>query len=430
MSAPPVSKTAPAASVTFTKPVVGGIQHNMPFTGGTRDPLQAQSSPKSPFAYRDFDTFQKVWKILTKGIDEEFKLKKSADSDMHSFKTEIQNTLEIYGVDSVFYMLKGTQWVNLIESPDALTTSQIRQIEVDYRKACTYDKQNLDLGKILVENSICSEIRCSLHHHTDRTDGGPSYWNLLCNHVLGQENTKLKMYQRIILDTKLSDFAGLNVTTYHQKIVPALEAAHRAHSLPITFGGTLLANHAGPTDAGFISLVTLYTGKMFTLNTTEEQYKETLDQLPKLEQVYRNSTDWETAHKNKGGAYVAAGLQQKASRDLSTVQCFGCNKMGHYRSDCPQKQGSGTEETTTKKKKKFIRWREVAPESGSATTMTKEANGVKTTYNWCTKCKSGKGLWTSTHTTDTHTGKAKSDATTESPSPVAKTLMVLREGGF
>ena len=182
------------------------------------------------------------------------------------------------------------------------------------------------------------------------------------------------MYQRIILDTKLSDFLGLNVTTYHERIIPALRAAHNANSLSITFGGKLLANHAGPADPGFNNLLSLYTAKMHTLNTTESQYVETLVQLPLLEQVFRNSEEWEATHKNKGGAYVAEGLQQTAARDLLKVQCYGRKKMGHYRSDCPQEQNSSKSDTasTKKKKKKFIKWREVAPASGSPTTMTKD----------------------------------------------------------
>ena len=44
-----------------------------------------------------------------------------------------------------------------------------------------------------------------------------AYYDVLCNHVLSRENTKLKLNQRIIL-------AGLNVTTYHENIIPTLRA--------------------------------------------------------------------------------------------------------------------------------------------------------------------------------------------------------------
>ena len=179
----------------------------------------------------------------------------------------------------------------------------------------------------------------------------------------------------------------MNVTTYHKRIISTLCAAHNANSLPITFGGKLLANHAGPADPGFNSLVSLYTAKMHTLNTTESQYKETLVQLPLLEQVFRNSEEWKATRKNKGGAYIAEGLQPTAARDLSQVKCYGCKQMSHYCSDCPQEQNSSKSDTASmkKKKKKFIGWREVAPASGSPTTMTKNEK----TYNWCTKCKNG-----------------------------------------
>ena len=57
---------------------------------------------------RDRTTIMKVWKACDEGIKSEFKLKKSEESDMHSFKTEVNNTLKNYGCDPVFYMTKDT----------------------------------------------------------------------------------------------------------------------------------------------------------------------------------------------------------------------------------------------------------------------------------------------------------------------------------
>ena len=72
----------------------------------------------------------KVWKACDEGIKTEFKLKKSEDSDMHSFKTEIKKS---YGCDSVFYMKKNNTLVYLVESPDALSIGEIRTQETALR---------------------------------------------------------------------------------------------------------------------------------------------------------------------------------------------------------------------------------------------------------------------------------------------------------
>ena len=128
-------------------------------TRSLRDPFRPE------YMDRDRNTVMKVWKACDSSIIPEFKLKKSEENDMHSFKTELNNTLKNYGCDSVFYMLKNSQFVYLLESPDALSIGEIRAQEVAYRAACQYDDQNLDLDKLLLKNSTDSSICKSLHHH-------------------------------------------------------------------------------------------------------------------------------------------------------------------------------------------------------------------------------------------------------------------------
>lgn len=173
-----------------------------------------------------------------------------------------------------------------VRNPRRAVNQEIRVQEAAFRTACNYDDQNLDLKKTFLENGIDPSLRKSLHRHIEPANGSVSYYNILCNHVLGKENTKLKLYQWIILETKPSDFGGLNITNYHEKILPALCSAHQANSLLITFGGQLLSNHAGPIDPGYVSLVSMYAAKMHTLNTTKSQFQEAIVQLPQLEIVF------------------------------------------------------------------------------------------------------------------------------------------------
>ena len=85
--------------------------------------------------------------------------------------------------------------------------------------------------------------------------------------------------------------------------------------------------------------------------------------------------------------------------------------------------------SSEKKKQTKINCREVAPGNGGSQTLKKEHEGVMTTYQWCAKCQRGQGLWTSTHTTATHT-RQRPTATTDATPATASTLMELSEGGF
>ena len=118
-------------------------------------------------------------------------------------------------------------------------------------------------------------------------------------------------------------------------------------------------------------------------------------------------------------------MQPTAAYDMSKVTCYRCQKTGHFRSDCPKEQNSSKSSAESSKKKKKKYWREVAPASGISTTVTKNEK----TYNWCTKCRKGKGHWTINHTNDTHLSQHP-NATTDATPAAASTLMELSDGGF
>ncbi len=85
-----------------------------------------------------------------------------------------------------------------------------------------------------------------------------------------------------------------------------------------------------------------------------------------------------------------------------TRACFNCKEVGHKKSDCP-KPPSG---------EPFVSWRAVGPKPGEPTTIIKSGR----TFNFCTKCKGGKGFWTATHATEGH-GKPPTPVA-PAPSPV------------
>jgi Zinc knuckle len=89
-----------------------------------------------------------------------------------------------------------------------------------------------------------------------------------------------------------------------------------------------------------------------------------------------------------------------AANKAANVTCFNCKELGHYKNQCTKP--TVTSPAVGSASSKSPHWCTVVPKSGEPTTQ-KRGNPAKT-YNFCTKCKKGKGFWTDTHTTVTHTG--------------------------
>ena len=75
--------------------------------------------------------------------------------------------------------------------------------------------------------------------------------------------------QAIIYNTKLVDYAGLNVTSYRKALVPLLDAVYRMGCLPLGVGPTVLKNHAGPTDFSYNALLSTYIADQTRHNSYE-----------------------------------------------------------------------------------------------------------------------------------------------------------------
>ena len=110
-------------------------------------------------------------------------------------------------------------------------------------------------------------------------------------------------------------------------------------------------------------------------------------------------------------------MQSKTSfvngSDAKKGTCHNCGKPGHWSRECPDAKGKpksgggggrGGHGQNDRSKGAPKSWRSVAPGSGDPQS-NKPVNGK--TFHWCATCKH----WTTTHSTETHTGAKKNKPT-------------------
>ena len=114
-------------------------------------------------------------------------------------------------------------------------------------------------------------------------------------------------HEKIIKETKLTDFPGLNVSKLHEKLRFFLITISELGEPPLNMGGIIMKNHLVPSNIAFKGLVRWYASDQALLTSPKEQYSVLLRQMNTLEEIFINSTEWEQKEKH-AGAYV--GLDQ------------------------------------------------------------------------------------------------------------------------
>ena len=73
-------------------------------------------------------------------------------------------------------------------------------------------------------------------------------------------NCKVDQSSKIINETKLTNFPGLDVGKFHEMVKPALYACNKQGKLLLDVGPTVIKNHLGPQDVAFNATVMSYAG--------------------------------------------------------------------------------------------------------------------------------------------------------------------------
>ena len=404
--APNAAVVAPNAAVVIP-PVNGGVTATgQAWTGGSRDPVERAliTNPRSPLCIRSDSLNYRVWARCEKGVEEGWMIKLNNTLPLTTCEPIIHDGLKDVSADSVFWMHINGQWGDLFLHPDTASIAAIRAHENILRAACPYDRENLLYSRKFLENSVDQALRRRIAPSLLPSDGGPVFWSLIKVALHGAETSKLIRHQNVITKTKLVNFPGYDVAKYHEVLLPSLHACNEANHLPLNVGPTVIANHTGPSNMGYSSVLQSYAGEQAGLHDSQSQYKKLIVQMDSLREIALNDLDWEKVEGQKG-AYTSQ-LRQK---DLSHVTCYGCGEKGHIKKQCPHKKkksgesGKGSNNSGQPKKK----WYNENLDNKSV--MEKEGK----TYHWCKNCAFGRGKWTE-HKTDDCPHKNKKTKTKKS----------------
>ena len=161
-------------------PVHGGVINNIAWTGGSRNPNLQVAYPKTRYCNRGEKMNHKVYSRCEKGVKDDWMIRLKMTMPLSTCEHQIRSGLEQVGVDSPFWIYEGGRWIHLYENPDAVPLAVIRRHEQELARECPYDRTNLHLGRVFLENCIDVELHRKMMSQLQPSDGGPVFWCEVC----------------------------------------------------------------------------------------------------------------------------------------------------------------------------------------------------------------------------------------------------------
>ncbi|KAI2506682.1 hypothetical protein MHU86_7783 [Fragilaria crotonensis] len=387
----------------------------------------------------------------------------SPTSSLIDFQNAVWDHLTDCGMDSIAYLPDPENellMTNVVKSHSRYTIQTAKALSAEqlmlYDK---YDKSNDRAAVKFVLSSLSPALMSKIQEKTEDSDSFHIVWLQLIKTIQSTSIERFEDLKAAIKARHPSQYAGENLellaSDFRKDARELTTAGQYDHNLTLTMLKTfLLAGGSGNEDFRFqlratkqkLDQALLDIGYKEKSAAQAHMVSEKLtyqDVCRQAEDAYRlqydrkewppasHATDTRVPSATFGNVALPEGSPITRAEVLNLIQsqtprqdapkkgnCHNCGKPGHWSNKCPDKNknnrknvsGNGTPNNATGAHKTQS-WRTVPPPPGTATSKKVKDKA----FNWCEKCR----RWTTTHTTATHTGQRRNNASAPAPSAQA-----------
>ena len=381
----------------------------------------------------------------------------SAD-DFISFQNSVWNHLTNTGMDSIAYLpdpTDETKMSNVVKSHARYTVQSAQLlIKKELVRYDTYDKMNDKAARAYLLASLAVELSNKIAEKLEESDPFPIVWLQFLKAI---QSTSIERFEDLKSSIKLrlpSQYPGENLehlaAQFRKDAVELTTAGQYDHNLTLSMMKTfLLAGGSGNEDFRFPLRATKQKLEQALLDIGFKErgaanehminlrltYKDVCTQAEDIYRTLFDRKEWPPARNVRdskappsayGNAAIGNNVPITRAEVLNLIQmkprfnngddtnkkpenCNKCGEAGHWAKECPDNvkhqsgkpraQRQGTHQGFHPSNDRNARkpgWRSTPPPPGSSTTKKTDTH----TFHWCANCK----RWTTTHTTETHTG--------------------------
>ena len=396
---------------------------------------------------------------------------KPAD-DLISFQNSVWNHLVDTGMDSIAYIPDPTdaeKMTNVVKSHARYTVQSAQQlIEKQLELYDKYDKTNDKAARTYLLASLTPLLSNKVTEKLDESDPFPIVWLQFLKAI---QSTSIERFEDLKTSIKLrlpSQYPGENLeqlaAQFRKDALELTTAGQYDHNLTLSMMKIfLLAGGSGNEDFRFPLRATKQKLEQALLDIGFKEKTAANDHMSSLrltykdictqaEDTYRTLFDrkeWPPARHARDSkapppafghlavevnapitrAEVLTLMQNKprvgGSPTKKPGNCNKCGKPGHWANECPDKQQSSNPRSQRNQSNRQAHvsasrkpgWRSTPPAAGAPTTKKTDTH----TFNWCASCK----RWTTTHSTETHTGVSRNTVPNGTPAASSTAMFSL-----
>ena len=452
----------PTASATgvppssIAKPIMGGLvalvkDEYSPWTGGKPNhdwtglavPVATENTTPNQLRPVYASAAQKGYNHRRTGLSTPF----STTSDLTVFQNAVWNHLLDTGMDTIAYLQdpeEPTRITNVVKSHARYTVDSARALSaIQSAKYDKYDRTNDVAARAYLLASIEATLSNKVEEKIEDEDTFPIVWLQFIKTI---QSTSVERFEDLKLTIKKrhpSQYAGENLeqlaADFRKDARELTTVGQYDHNLTLSMLKIfLLAGGSGNEDFRFPlrSIKQELEKALLEIGYKEKSAanKHMIDKRLTYQDICRHAEDtyrtlydrkeWPPARNVRdsrappssfGNVAIDSNGHISRAEVLALIQtrtgttnkgetkpgsCHKCGKSGHWANECPDNSAGSRPRPRGNNRNASAgtapSWRTTPPPTGSPT--TKQHNDK--TFNWCGKCQ----RWTTTHTTETHTG--------------------------